>query len=396
MEEPFAKNWGNHISNLKLRVSWGVTGNEDISDFLFTTFYSYGTDDARYQFGDTFVNTLRGKGVDPNIKWEETTSTNIGVDFGFFNNRLSGAIDVYRKYTDDLLFTIAAGGFTNLSDRILTNIGEMENKGVELELNGVVMDKEDWDWNLNFNVSYNKNEIKRLDNSNDPNFPGYETGGISGDVGQTIQVLKVGNSIESFRTYQHLMQNGKPLADNEDHNGDGLIDLLDIYEDINDDGLINENDLVIGEKAAPDFIFGLTSSTRYKNFDLSATFRANVGNYAYNNIASGSGYFERLTDRVTNNVHETAFVNNFNKRQLKSHIYIENASFLKLDNIMLGYNFTPKSIFRNMRVFATVQNVFTLTGYSGLDPELPQFNAGIDNNIYPFSRRFLIGVNVGL
>ena len=395
MEESFAENWGDNLSNLKLRVSWGVTGNEDIADFLFTTFYAFGTDDARYQFGDRFVRTLRGKGVDPNIKWEETTSTNIGLDFGFYNNRLSGSLEVYRKYTDDLLFTIAAGGFTNLSDRILTNIGEMENRGVELELNGVVMDREDWDWNVNFNVSYNQNEIKKLDNSNDPAFQGYEAGGISGDVGQTIQVLKVGNPIESFRTYNHLTANGKPLTDNVDHNGDGLIDLLDIYEDVNADGLINEDDLVIGENAAPDFIFGLTTNARYKNFDLAATFRANVGNYAYNNVASGAGYYERLTDRVTNNIHETAFVNDFNKRQLKSHVYIEDASFLRLDNITLGYNFSPEKIFRNLRLFATVQNVFVLTGYSGLDPELPQFNGGIDNNIYPISRRFLFGVSAG-
>ncbi|MFT5800628.1 MAG: TonB-linked SusC/RagA family outer membrane protein, partial [Nonlabens sp.] len=322
MEEPFADGWDDKLSNLKLRVSWGITGNEGIPDYLFTTFYSYGTGDAAYQFGDEFVNTLRGIGVDPSIKWEETSSTNVGLDFGFADNRLSGAIDVYRKYTNDLLFRVAAGAFTNISDRIVTNIGEMENRGVELELNGVILDRTNWGWNLNFNTSYNKNEITKLDNSNSPDFPGYETGGISGDVGQTIRVLKVGESVESFRTYRHIMQNGKPLPDNQDHNSDGVSDLLDIYEDINSDGIINENDLVITEKASPDFIFGLTSTTRYKKFDLAATFRASVGNYIYNNVASSTGYYQRLDDRVTNNIHESAFVNDFTERQLKSDIYI--------------------------------------------------------------------------
>lgn len=392
IEEPFAENW-NAVSNLKLRLSWGVTGNEDIEDYLFTTFYSLSSNDSRYQFGDDFINTLRGTGVDPSIKWEETRSTNLGLDFGFFNNRLSGTVDVYQKYTSDLLFTIAAGAFTNLSDRILTNIGELENRGVELELNGVVIDNKNWDWNLGFNVALNRNEIKKLDNSDDPNFPGYEAGGISGDVGQTIQVLKVGESIESFRTYRHIMNGNQPLTDNVDHNGDGLIDLLDIYEDINQDGLINENDLVVGKSAAPDAIFGLTSSTRFKGFELAATFRANVGNYVYNNVAASMGFYEQLTDRVTNNIHETAFTNDFNKRQLKSDVYIENASFLRLDNITLSYSFKANKVFDNLRLFTTVQNVFVLTGYSGLDPELPQFNGGIDNNIYPVSRRFLFGLN---
>jgi hypothetical protein len=199
--------------------------------------------------------------------------------------------------------------------------------------------------------------------------------------------------VESFRTYRHIMQNGKPLPDNQDHNSDGVSDLLDIYEDINSDGIINENDLVITEKASPDFIFGLTSTTRYKKFDLAATFRASVGNYIYNNVASSTGYYQRLDDRVTNNIHESAFVNDFTERQLKSDIYIENANFVKLDNITLGYNFKPHKIFESFRLYLTVQNVVTFSNYSGLDPELPQFHGGIDNNIYPVSRRYTFGLN---
>jgi iron complex outermembrane receptor protein len=393
LEEDFAFPLRRVFTDLKLRVSWGVTGNEDIEDFLFTTFYAFGTDDARYQFGSEFVRTLRGQGVDPNIKWEETRSTNIGIDFGFWNNRVSGSLELYDKYTDDLLFTVATSAFTNLSDRILTNIGEMENRGVELSINTVVLDKSDWNWDIGFNVAHNQNQIVKLDNSNLPDFQGYETGGISGDVGQNIQVLKVGESIETFNTFKHILDDaGNPRVDTRDWNGDGFINDLDIYEDINGDGLINENDLVTGENAAPDIILGLTSNLRYKNWSLSATFRSHIGNHVYNNVASSTGFFERLTDRVTNNVDESAFTTNFQKRQLRSDYYVEDASFVRLDNITVGYNFTPNNIFRNLSLFVTATNVFVLTQYSGLDPELPQFNGGIDNNIYPVSRNFLIGV----
>ena len=393
LEEDFASGLKNTFSNLKLRVSYGITGNEDIADFLFTTFYSYGTDDAAYQFGNEFVQTLRGTGVDPEIKWEETSSLNLGIDFGFINNRISGSLEVYTKNTNDLLFNLGPSAFTNLSDRIVSNIGEVENRGVELTLNTVIVDGRNFDWNLDFNVARNRSEILKLDASESQEAI-YETGGISGDVGQTIQVLKVGESIETFRTYRHkLGANGLPIPDTEDTNGDGFIDNLDIYEDINNDGLINEDDLVAGESAAPDVILGLTTYFRYGNWDLSAGIRSHIGNYVYNNVASGSGYFDRLTDRVTNNIDASAFVVNFKERQLKSDYYIENASFLRIDNVTLGYNVGSKSVFNSLRLYATVTNVLTVTGYSGLDPELPQFTGGIDNNLYPIARNFLIGLN---
>lgn len=400
LEEDFASGISNTFSDLKLRLSWGVTGNENIPDFLFRTFYNLSADDSRYQFGNTFVNTLRGSGVDPDIKWEQTTSLNIGVDFGFFNNKLSGSLELYRKYTDDLIFTIAAPAFTNLSDRILTNVGELENLGVELNINSVLIDKKDFDLSVGFNISTNRNEIQKLDNANVEaleDFLGYETGGISGDIGQTIQILRVGESIETFLTYQHkLGPNGRPLVDSEDHNGDGLTNLLDIYEDLNGDGIINENDLQAGESAAPDLILGLSPSIRWKKFDINATMRAHLGNFVYNNVASGSGYFERLTDRVTNNVDESAFIVNFNRRQLRSDYYIEDASFFKLDNVSIGYTIPKLGPISNFRINITGNNLLTLTNYSGLDPELPQFTGGIDNNLFPISTNFLIGITGNL
>jgi len=398
LEEDFAEGLNNVFTNLKLRISYGVTGNEDIQDFLYTTFYKYGTADASYQFGDEFVRTLRGDGVDPGIKWEETSSLNFGIDFGFWDNRISGTVDVYQKNTNDLLFTVVTSAFTNLSDRILSNIGEMENKGIELSLNSVILDRKNLQWDLGFNASYNQNKITKLDNNSAEqlaNFQGYETGGISGDVGQNIQILKVGQSVETFNTYKHiLLEDGKPVPDTYDRDGNGILNLLDMYEDLNEDGLINENDLTVNQSAAPDFIFGLSTNLRYKNWDFTAVIRSHIGNYVYNNVSSSTGYFERLTDRVTNNIDASAYKVHFKTKQLKSDYYIENASFAKLDNITIGYNIQKAGFLESVRIFATVSNVFTLTNYSGLDPELPQFMGGIDNNIYPVSRNILLGLNI--
>ena len=397
LQEDWASNLATKFSDLKFRLSYGGVGNQDLDgDFLYKTFYSLSQQDASYQFGEDYVQTLRGVGVDPGIRWESTYSLNFGIDFGFNNNRYSGTIDIYQQNTNDLLFRVATPAFTNLADRILTNIGEMRNRGVELTLNTVPMDKGKWKLNIDFNASYNHNEILKLDNSeNTVDFAGYEDGDISGDVGQTIQILKVGEAKNTFRTYIHKRdQNGLPLVDTEDFDGDGLLTLLDIYEDQNEDGVINENDLVNNRKAAPDFIFGLSPNVSFGNFDLSLTLRSHIGNYVYNNVAAGSGYFDKLTDRVTNNVDESAFVVNFKERQLKSDYYIENASFLKLDNVTLGYNIQT-SFFDQLRVFGTVTNLLTITGYSGLDPELPQFTEGIDNNLFPISRNFLLGLRAG-
>ncbi len=395
LEESFAQGLKSTFDNLKLRASWGITGNQEIPDFLYKVLYLYSTDDASYQFGNDFVKTLRPSGVDPSIRWEQTSSLNLGVDFGIFNDKVNGSIDFYRKYTNDLLFTVAAAAFTNTGDRILTNIGEMENRGIELSLNTVLKSTKNWDIRLGFNAAYNQNRIRKLDNSNQKDFPGYETGGISGDIGQNIQILKVGESIETFYTYKHKVgANGKIIADNVDANDDGTIDALDMYEDVNKDGIINEKDLQVNKKSSPDLILGLTTNVRYKRWNLAATFRGNIGNSVYNNVSSGSGFFQRLTDRVTNNIHESAFKYNFNKRQLKSSVYIEDASFVKLDNVALSYNIGKTRFFENMAISATVQNLFVLSNYSGLDPELPQANGGIDNNLYPISRRFILGLNV--
>lgn len=395
LEEPFMAGLKNTFSNLKLRASYGSVGNEQFGDYLYFVYYSYGTGDATYQFGNEYVNTLRGVGVDPGIKWEETQSLNFGLDFGFFNNRLSGSLDVYRKYTKDMLFRAATSAFTNLSDQVVTNIGEMENKGVELLLNAVIADKADFDWNISFNAAYNQNEIIKLDNADASEGIIYPTGGISGDIGQTIQVLRVGNPINSFYSYNHIYDaSGTPLQDGVDHNGDGIVDLQDIYEDINADGKINEDDLAIKDSPEPSVTLGLTSNLSWRNWSLAATFRATFGNWIYNNVSSANGYYDRLYDFGLNNIHESAFTStNFTNRQLKSDFYLENGSYMKLDNITLSYQFNTKKVFESLSVFATASNIVTLSGYSGMDPELALHSNGIDNNLYPAAFTILAGVN---
>lgn len=396
LQEDWTHGLENTFSDLKLRVSYGSVGNEDINDFLYTTYYYYGTFDAQYQFGDEYIRTLRGTGVDPNIKWEATNSLNIGVDFGFMQNRISGSVEVYQKNTTDLLYTVAAPAFTNLKDRILTNIGSLQNRGIELGINAVVLDRDDFDWNLNFNIAHNRNKITKLSLDDDPDFFGYETGGISGDVGQTIQVLRLNESVSSFLTYKHIRDaKGNPLADNTDWNEDGKSNLLDIYEDFNNDGIINENDLYIPDSADPDFVFGITSNMNYKKWDVSLTLRGNIGGKVYNNVASSTGYYQFITDRnrVNNNIDPSSYDYDFTTRQLKSDIYIENADFVKLDNITIGYNVNPPNFMSSLKLYLTVQNIFTLTNYSGLDPEIPLSVGGIDNNVYPITRAFIIGLN---
>ncbi|MFY0624691.1 MAG: SusC/RagA family TonB-linked outer membrane protein [Reichenbachiella sp.] len=393
IEEDFASNW-EIFSDFKLRVGYGVTGNQDIDSYKYNTFYRYSDDFAQYQFGNQFYNTLRPGGVDPNLKWEETVSTNFGVDVGLFDGKLNMSLEYYIKNVNDLLYEVAVPAGTNLSDRVLTNIGEVQNKGWEFNLGAVVVDNENFQWDLSFNLATNQNEVIKLDNSSfDPTFGGYSRGDISGDVGQRIQVLKVGEPIDAFRTYVHKKdETGSPVVGTDlemyedqltvDTDGDGVFD--------SGDGVINEDDLVVGESPTPSLLLGLTSIMKYKSWDLTFTVRSSHGNYVYNNVASSMGYFDLLTENnVTNNIHESAYESGYRTRQLHSDYYVENASFVKLDNITLGYTFEQLS-FARIKAYVTAQNVLTISPYSGVEPEI--FN-GIDNNLYPRSSTFIIGLN---
>lgn len=402
-EEAFMEGTRDVLSSLKLRLGWGITGNQEIGDYQYLARYFPGDALSQYQFGNEFVPTIRPTAFDPNLKWEETETFNAGLDFDFLDGRFGGSIDVYQKNTDDLLFTVNVPAGTNLSNRVLTNIGSLENKGVELALNGYVVDTRSFQWNLGFNVAYNRNKITKTIGDEDEDFLGILYGGISGGVGTNIQVLRVGEAVSSFFVYQHILDaDGLPRSDRVDYNEDGETNLLDMYIDQNGDGVINESDRVVFGSALPDLTYGLTSRMNYKNFDLNFTLRASTGNEIYNNVLSGNSARQNVTNQSAppSNVLVRGLLVDFEEPQFLSDYYVEDASFLRMDNITLGYNFplTGKAI--ALRLYVTAQNLFVLTDYTGLDPEignratlgLPEL--GIDRDIFPRARTIIFGGNL--
>ncbi len=412
-QEPFMQGIG-WLSELKLRASWGVNGNQSFGDYLWISSYRTGDAQSQVQFGDEFVGTIRPSAVDPNIRWEETTSYNLGLDYGLLDGRFSGSLEYYLKDTDDLIFRVPVAAGTNLSNFVTTNIGSVRNRGFELSLNAAVLDggRGGFRWDANFNASTNHNELLRINTAG-----GSEqilVGGISGGVGSTIQVHQPGYAVNSFLVYRHIRDSGgRPIY--ADVNGvdpvtgkltgrpDGTINENDLYRDINEDGLINQADRAPYENPAPDWILGHTSNFGYGNVDLSFTLRAYLGNYVYNNVASNRGNFRELTATgAPENLHPSALTYGFATPQYFSDVYVEDASFLRMDNLTLGYTLPEFRGMQNLRVYGTVQNVFTSTGYSGVDPSAVVAASGttpaafgIDNNIYPRSRTFTAGVSVG-
>lgn len=373
----------NFLSELKLRLGYGITGQQAVTrDFPYLAIYTLSDNLARYQLGDQFYNTLRPEGYDEKIKWEETTTYNVGLDIGLFENRIVAEIDVYNRETNDLLNSIPVPAGSNLTNRIVTNVGNLTNKGIEVNLKGNVISRQNTSWEIGLNLGYNKNEITRLTRTDDPNFKGVRTGNISGGVGSTIQIYSVGYPLNSFLVYQQVYdENDRPV--------EGL------YVDRDGDGVVNEDDLYNYQKAAPDYQLGITSTLNFKNWDFTFSGRANIGNYVYNNVMSTSGTYLDVYNPGLNylsNALADASKTGFRSAQYFSDYYVENASFFRMDNIGLGYRFAnvmkTKMI---LRIAANVQNAFIITKYSGLDPEV--FN-GIDNNLYPRPRVFVLGVNL--
>ncbi|HMQ47242.1 MAG TPA: TonB-dependent receptor [Saprospiraceae bacterium] len=403
LEEGFASGLNNVFSDLKLRLGYGVNGNQSIGEFLYLPLYQFSDFRARYQFGygadgePIYITTARPNAYDAALKWEETTSYNIGLDFGFSNGRINGSLEYYLKRTDDLLFTVNVPAGTNLSDRVLTNIGEIENSGIELQLAATLVDTRNFNWDINFNAALNDNEVIAIDRISEQ---GILTGGISGGVGNNVQIHQVGSPVSSFFLFKHILdENGLPRRDDIDYNENGTTaingDLSDIYEDVNGDGSVDDLDKRVVEQPAPKYLFGLTTSFRISNFDVSATLRSNLGHYIYNNNASLRGYFDRIDESGVslNNLHTSVLETNFTRPQYFSDYYLEDASFLRLDNISIGYTIRPANTFTSIRLYATGQNLLTLTNYTGLDPEVDN---GIDNNPYPRARGFIFGVSIGL
>ncbi|SFE40862.1 SusC/RagA family TonB-linked outer membrane protein [Thermophagus xiamenensis] len=374
------------VSDLKLRLSYGVTGQQSLGqgDYPWMGRYSYSTAGANYYFGDTIVRLLRPLAYDENLKWEETTTYNVGVDYGFLGNRISGTLDFYYRETEDLLNTVAIPAGTNFSNQLLTNVGELTNKGVEFSITGRPLAEKDFSWILSYNIAYNKNEIKKLTINDDPDYVGVEHGGIDGGTGNNILIHQVGQPAGSFYVFEQVYdESGKPVEG--------------AYVDQNGDGEITEQDRIAYKKADPDFIMGLSSQLNYKNWDFNFSLRSHIGNYAYNNVQSNreahntiydpSGF---LKNRVT-----SAKYTDFENVRYRSSYYVQEASFLKMDNISLGYTFDNLGLWgkeQMARVSFTVENPFVITDYDGLDPEFG--NDGIDNNIYPNPRVFIIGLSL--
>jgi iron complex outermembrane receptor protein len=384
INEPFMADAGGVMSELKLRLGYGVTGQQNLGsgDYPWMGRYSYSQAGANYFFGDQRISLIRPLAYDENLKWEETATYNAGLDYGFLNNRISGAFDVYYRKTTDLLNTVGIAAGTNFSNQLLTNVGELENKGVEFTITGRPVVSKDWNWNLSYNVTYNQNKITKLTFNDDPNYVGVRFGGIDGGTGNTIAIHAVNYPAGSFFVYEQVYDEaGKPLEG--------------VFVDQNADGSINEQDMIPYKNAAPDVYMGLSSQLSYKNWDFNFSLRANIGNYAYNNVQSNRESKNTTYDPsgwLKNRVNSATYTN-FDAVHYQSSYYIQDASFLKMDNISLGYNFThllnnPQS----GRIHFTVQNPFVITKYDGLDPEFT--NNGIDNNIYPHPRVFIVGLNL--
>ncbi len=375
------------LSDLKFRVSWGVNGNQQIPNYQQFSVFTFSNPQALYPIDGQFVPLIRPNSIDPNIKWEQTASTNVGFDYGFLGNRFTGSVEYYDKRTSDLLFTVTVPAGTNLSNSVLTNVGSVRNRGFEFKLNTRIFDRpgNGFTWDATFIASRNDNELTSI-NPRGGSALQQEilTGGIAGGVGNTIQVLRPGLPVNSFRVYEQRYANGRPVFSTN---------LVDMYVDQNGDGQINQDDFIIYKAPQPRWILGQSSQMTWRKFDLSYTLRANLGGYIYNNVASDRGNYAALREIAPRNLHRDVLTTGFDVAQPFSSYYVQSGTFLRMDNVQLGYTFGRVGAFRGVRLFGAVQNAFTITRYDGVDPNT-NLN-GIDNNIFPLSRVFTTGLNLG-
>lgn len=376
-EEAFLKD-NTVLSNLKLRASYGVTGQQDgIGNYNYLPVYTYSQTGAEVQFGNQFINTYRPEAYVSDLKWETTTSWNAGFDFGFLKDRISGSFDFYTRKTEDLLATVAAPAGSTFDKTILTNVGNVDSKGIEVTLNATPIQTKDWNWDVSFNMTWQKMKVKNLSL--------VESSAVTNTAvgpwidGYQFQVLSEGYEPYMFYVYHQLYdeKTGKPIEG--------------AYADLNDDGVIDSNDLYRYKSPAPDFIYGFSTSLRYKKWTLSTNLRANVGNYVYNGMAMNTGAWSTVSYNTyqLNNLNSSYLKTGFQNRQYLSDYYIENASFLKMDNLSLAYNFGRICKWFSMNASVMVQNVFCITKYTGVDPEVPN---GMDVSFYPRPRTYSLSL----
>ena len=378
-EEPWLKNQ-KVLSNLKLRASYGVTGQQEgIGNYNYLPVYTYSVTGAEAFINGQYINTYRPEAYVSDLKWETTTSWNFGLDFGFLDGRIGGAIDFYTRKTKDLLASVPTAAGTNFSKTILTNVGNVDSKGIEVSLNATPIQTKDWEWNLSYNFTWQNMKVKNLSLTQGGSQTNVKVG-PSIDAYQ-FQVLSEGYEPYMFYVYHQLYdsETGKPIEG--------------AYADLNNDGEINDADLYRYHSPAPKYIMGLSTSLRYKQLTLGMSFRANIDNYVYNGMGMSTGAWETVSynNSQLNNLNTSFLKTGFKTRQYLSDYYVENASFLKLDNLSLSYNVGKINKWASLTVSAMVQNVFTITGYSGTDPEVPN---GMDNSFYPRPRTY--SVSLGL
>jgi TonB-linked SusC/RagA family outer membrane protein len=368
------------ISNLKLRIGYGITGQQDgIGDYDYISYYDLSDVKAQYQFGNTFYQMYRPGGYYANRKWEQTATSNVAIDYGFFNERISGSLEFYYKKTTDLLNQITQPAFTNFSNTTVANVGSMTNKGVEFTINVEPVRTKNIAWTVSFNATYNQNKITKLTINDIPNYVA-QMAGIGGNGG--LQANAVGYSRSSFYVFKQVYdeKTGKPIED--------------LFVDLNNDGIINTSDLYIFKSPDPKMFYGLSSNFNYKNWSASFSMRANVGNYMYNGAATNGAISKFLFSSFLANASSDVLNTNFKGLgdYYQSNYYIQNASFIKMDYLNIGYNLGRLNNSNiGLRFNAGVQNVFTITKYNGIDPEI---EGGVDFSQYPRPRTFLLGVGV--
>ncbi len=371
------------LSDLKLRLSYGQTGQQSIGDYyVHLPTYSGSYYESSYKFGDKVITTYRPNAYDPNIKWETTETFNIGIDFGFLNNRISGSIDAFRRNTKDLLNEITVPAGSNFSNVINTNIGNMKGKGVEISLNAIPVKTKDWEWSISGNFTWANSEITKLNVvENESNFASTKTGNASGR--NYLQLHTVGQTPYTFFLMRQAYDDNGNYIDGWYYDNDG--ELTQSYEDT--------DKYLTGKSSLAPYYFGFSTKLSYKNWDLGINAHGSAGNYVYNYLRANNS-LEGLYDSngTSNNILKSTLENMQGATRIFSDHYLEKGNFLRIDNIRLGYTFTKLwNRSSNLTVSFAVQNVVTFTGYSGIDPEI---FSGIDNNTYQRPRIYMLGLNL--
>lgn len=370
--EAFLESASGWLSDLKLRLSWGQTGQQEVGNSInYMPMYAIASPSVSYPNGlGGWYLPVYARGYNPDLTWETTTTYNAALDFGFLNNRITGNIEYYHRKTTDLLAFVAVPAGSSTTNMLNRNIGSLENYGVEFNIQARPIVTKDFTWTLNYNVGWNHNEITELTGNSV-----FKVGGISGGNGNTVQIHAVGHPANSFYLFQQVYdENGAPLEG--------------VYVDQNGDGQIDEADKIINKSPDPKVTMTFGSQFRWKSWDLGFNIRASIGNYVYNNVLSTKAVYNDLFAYGLNNLVKNDHY--FEQPRYMSDYYLRNASFVRCDNITLGYTWDNLiNDHLRLRLFGAVQNPFVITKYKGVDPEV---FGGIDNSVYPRATVYSLGL----